>query len=70
MFRSIWSKYGSVVSAVWKNKDIFIRSKAVRQTIEELVWSIAIYGYDGWTLLSKDQKYIEVFEMWCYTEDC
>jgi len=31
-----------------------------------VVTSVAIYGCEGWTLNSKEQKYIDAFEMWCY----
>jgi len=31
-----------------------------------LVWSVAIYGSEGWTLRSKEEKYIKAFEMWCH----
>jgi len=33
-----------------------------------MVWSVAIYGSEDWTLRSKEEKYIEAFEMWCYRE--
>jgi len=31
-----------------------------------LYGSVAIYGCKGWTLYSKEQKYIDAFKMWCY----
>ena len=34
--------------------------------LKVLVWSVAIYGSEGWTLRSKEEKHIEAFEMWCY----
>jgi len=30
------------------------------------IYFIAIYGSEGWTPRSKEEKYIEAFEMWCY----
>ena len=34
--------------------------------MKALVWSVTIYGSEGWTLRGKEEKYIEAFEMWCY----
>jgi len=47
------------LSSMWKSKDISTTAKT-------LVWSVAIYGNEGWTLRRKEEKYIEAFEMWCY----
>jgi len=52
------------LSSVWRSKDISIATKL--RLLKTLVWSVAIYGCEGWALLSKDQKYIEAYEMWCY----
>ena len=40
--------------SVWKSKDISITTKL--RLLKALVWSVAIYVCEGWTLLSKDQK--------------
>jgi hypothetical protein len=29
-------------------------------------WSISFYGAETWTLQKVDQKYLEIFEMWCW----
>ena len=31
-----------------------------------MVWSVAIYGSEGWTLRRKEEEYIKAFEVWCY----
>jgi len=51
------------LSSVCKSKDV--PTTKVRLP-KALIWSIAIYGSKGWTLSSKEEKYIEAFEMWCY----
>jgi hypothetical protein len=38
-----------------------LRKKLVRCCI----WSIALCGSATWTLRKVDQKYLEIFEMWC-----
>ena len=49
------------LSSIWRSKDTSTTTKI--RLLKALVWSVAIYG---WTLYSKDQKYIDAFEMWCY----
>jgi hypothetical protein len=31
-----------------------------------LLWGIALYGAETWTLRAADQKHLESFEMWCW----
>jgi len=53
------------LSSIWNDKDISTTTKV--RLLKALVWSVAIYGSEGWTLrYSKEEKYIEAFEMWCY----
>jgi len=40
------------LSSVWKSKDISTTAKV--RLLKALVWSIGIYGSEGWTLRSKD----------------
>ncbi|KAI5752456.1 hypothetical protein M8J77_017138 [Diaphorina citri] len=44
------------------NIDINIR----KQLIKTLVWSVALYGSEAWTVSERDRKRIEAFEMWCW----
>jgi hypothetical protein len=30
------------------------------------IWGIALYVAETWTLQNVDQKYLEIFEMWCW----
>ena len=30
------------------------------------IWSMALYCAETWTLRAADQKYLEIFEMWCW----
>ncbi len=52
------------LTRLWKSKDITLPTKL--RLLKTLVWSIAIYGSEGWTIHKKEEKYIEAFEMWCY----
>jgi len=53
------------LSSVWKSKDISTTTK-VRLLKALVCRSVAIYGTEGRTLRSREEKYIEAFEMWCY----
>jgi hypothetical protein len=44
------------------NLDLELRKKLVKCYI----WSIDFYGAETWTLRKLDQKYLEMFEMWCW----
>jgi len=46
--------------SVRKSKNISTTTKV--RLLKALVWSIAIYGNEGWTLRSKEKKYIEASE--------
>ncbi|KAI5729179.1 hypothetical protein M8J77_026485 [Diaphorina citri] len=37
-----------------------------KQLIKTLVWSVALYGSETWTIGKRDQDRIEAFEMWCW----
>jgi len=52
------------LSSVWKSKDNSTTTKV--RLLKALVWLVAIYGSEGWTLRNKEEKYIEAFEMCCY----
>jgi hypothetical protein len=38
-----------------------------KKEIKCYIWSIALYGVKTWTLRKVCQKYMESFEMWCWT---
>lgn len=37
-----------------------------KHLIKSLVWSVALYGSESWTISERDRKRIEAFEMWCW----
>lgn len=36
-----------------------------KQLVKTLVWSVALYGCETWTIKKSDKKKLEAFEMWC-----
>jgi len=47
---------------MWKSRDITNDTKV--RLMKSLIWPIATYGCEGWTLKQADQRRIEAFEMW------
>ena len=37
-----------------------------KRTVKTLVWSVALYGSETWTLRKEDIKRIQAFEMWIW----
>ena len=52
------------MSAVWKNRAVTIATK--KRLIRALVWSVATYGCEAWSLRREEEKRIEAFEVKCY----
>ena len=52
------------LSNVWKDRSIPIQLKI--RILECLVWPVALYGCETWTMRKKDEKRIEAAEMWFY----
>ena len=49
---------------IWKDRGISISTKT--RLLQALIWPIAIYSCDAWTLKQADERRISIFEMWCY----
>ena len=49
---------------VWKSHDISLKLKV--KLAKALVWSIALYGCESWTLRKTEQNMIQVFELWLW----
>ena len=54
----------SQLIGLWKAKEISLKLK--KQLVKTLVWSIALYGAESWTLKQSDMKRIESFELWVW----
>ena len=49
---------------VWRHKGVRIVLKI--RLVKALIWSIAIYGCEAWTLNKAEENTINAFEMWVY----
>lgn len=52
------------MTRVWKTKDISIATKS--RLVRAIVFPIAIYGCESWTLRKADRRRIDSFELWCW----
>ena len=49
---------------IWKDKNITIQSKI--RLVNALVFPVAVYGCESWTLRQYERKKIDAFEQWCW----
>jgi len=48
---------------IWKSHDIKVTTKM--ELLRTLVWPVAIYGCEGWTMRKDEERRIEAFEIKC-----
>ena len=49
---------------VWKSQDLSLKLKV--KLAKTLVWSVALYGCESWTLRKTEERMIDVFELWLW----
>jgi hypothetical protein len=52
-----------------RNKNLFTRKLDLnlrKKLVKCCMWSLALCGAGSWTLRKVNQKYLEMFEMWCW----
>jgi hypothetical protein len=54
----------SKLTVLWKSKGISAATKC--RLVRALIWPVATYGCEAWTLRREEEKRIEAFEMKCY----
>lgn len=52
------------MARIWKNKDISLATKC--RLVNAVVFAIATYGCETWTLKKVDRRRIDAFELWCW----
>ncbi|XP_078491079.1 uncharacterized protein LOC144747144 [Ciona intestinalis] len=60
MAKSIASNMGEV----WKSSEMNVRLKV--RLAKALIWSVALYACETWTLRKQEEKMIQAFEMWLW----
>ena len=54
----------SSMNRVWSSSKISRKLK--KRLVKSLVWSVALYGCESWTLKLEDERRVESFELWCW----
>lgn len=65
----IKSRIAQAKKAFMKKRDLLeskINLGVRKKLLKTLIWSIALYGCETWTVGGPEKKRIEAFEMWCY----
>ena len=52
------------LTKIWKDKNITKGTK--KRLVKAMVFPVALYGCEAWTLKAKEKKKINSFEMWCW----
>ena len=62
-------RIGMVKSKFYDNLKIFtgqLSTTTKKQMIKSLLWSVALYAAEAWTMRKVDTQRLEAFEMWCW----
>ncbi|KAI5720095.1 hypothetical protein M8J77_001812 [Diaphorina citri] len=66
----IKQRIGQAKAAFYKKISLFcsnnIDIELRKRLVKSLVWSVALYGSETWTMNKAEKKRIEAFEMWCW----
>ena len=54
----------TTLNNIWKDKNIPIQLKL--NILKSLIWPVAIYGSEAWTLKKQDVNRLNAAEMWFY----
>ena len=67
--KEIKCRIGIAKSKFYDNLKIFtgqLSTTTKKQMIKSLVWSVALYAAEAWTMRKVDTQRLEAFEMWCW----
>ena len=62
-------RIGMAKSKFYDNLKIFtvqLSTTTKKQMMKSLVWSVALYAAEAWTMRKVDTQRLEAFEMWCW----
>src|SRR5277367_1616345 len=67
--RRDWVRIGVAKEAFSKRKELLIKKmskKLKKRIVKTIIWSIALYAAETWTLRKADIKRVSALEMWCW----
>ena len=53
------------LGSVLKNRDITLPVKVC--LVKAMVFPVVMYGYESWTIKKAEHRWIDAFELWCWT---
>ena len=56
------------LDSVLKNRDITLPTKV--HIFKAMVFSVAMYGWESWTIKKAEHQRIDAFELWCWRRLC
>ena len=58
------SKVMTILDRVFKNRDITSLTKV--RIVKARIFSVAMYGYESWTIKTAESQRIDAFKSWCW----
>ena len=55
----------TILDSILKSRDITLSTKV--HLVEAMVFPVAMYGCESWTIKKAEQQRIDAFELWCWT---
>ncbi|KAF7249257.1 Testican-1 [Varanus komodoensis] len=60
----LWRKVMANLDSILKSRDITLPTKV--HIVKAMVFSVAMYGCESWTMRKAEHQRIEAFELWCW----
>ena len=57
-------KFMTYLDSILKSKDITLLTKV--HLVKAMVFPVAMYGYESWTIKKSERQRIDAFELWCW----
>ena len=53
------------LDSILKSRDITLPTKVC--LVKAMVFPVVMYGYESWTIKKAEHRWIDAFELWCWT---
>ena len=57
-------KVMTIIDSIFKSRDITLPTKV--RLVKAMVFPVAMYGCDSWTVKKAEHRRIDAFELWCW----
>ena len=58
-----WKKVMTNLDSILKSRDVTLPTKFC--LVKAMVFPVAMYGYENWTIKKAEHQRIDAFELWC-----